>query len=143
MPAGRPSKYDPKFCQEMIDFFTRDYEREEESTEESINLDEGKLGTKKKQAKKKTIKKVGSHLPTFVRFAANIGVVHSTLLEWVKNSEEFSKAYSHCKHLQEDLLIQNALSGKYAPGFSIFLAKNITSMRDNPEPEPEDVELIV
>ena len=141
MKVGRTTKYNASMCVNIIDYFTVDYSQEEELIEETIGIDENKFGKKKRQQKKITRKKTASQLPTFGGWCSSIGIVRQTMFNWMERHPEFLEAYTLCKQIQEDMLIQNALLGKYQAGFALFLAKNITNMRDDPEKEQENVEL--
>lgn len=107
--AGRPSKYDPKYCEEIVKYF---------SIEPYDVWGE---------------KKVPNDLPLFCGFAASINVSRDTLLEWTKKHDEFSGAYNKCKELQKNILVVNGLLGLYNSGFAQFTAKNITDMEDKVE----------
>lgn len=109
-PVGRPSKYDPKYCQEIVDFFSI----------EPYFIDE--VG-----------KKVVNDLPMLVAFARKIGVAHDTLHEWVKVHPDFSVAYKQAKDLQERFVVLNALKGNFDSRFSIFTLKNISGWREKTE----------
>lgn len=109
--VGRPTKYYPEICEEIIEFFER----------ELIDYS----GEKPKLNK----------FPTFERFACNKRLNHETLLEWCKVHPNFSEAYKHCKLIQKDLLIEGGLSGAYKEGFTKFLAVNVTDLRDKVESE--------
>lgn len=90
---------------------------------------------------------VATDFLTFEGFAAEIDVDCDTLVEWNRRDLEaleqnlaspypgFSAAYKKAKHLQKKLLVQNAMSNRYHPIFSIFVAKNATDMRDKQELE--------
>lgn len=110
-PGGRPTKYKPEYCQEIIDFFSVF----------PYNEKEGKM--------------VANQLPFLSAFARDIGVCHDTLIEWTKIHEEFSESYKNAKELQKEFLITNGLLGLYNPTAFIFTAKNITDMRDKQEHE--------
>lgn len=110
-PIGRPTKYYPEICEEMIEFFER----------ELIDYSE---------EKPKLVK-----FPTFERFSCNKRLNTETLLEWCKIHPDFSAAYKRCKQVQKDLLIEGGLSGAYKEGFTKFLAVNITDLRDKVEVE--------
>ena len=74
-------------------------------------------------------------LPTFEKFAVSIGVCRDTLVAWAKEYQEFSDTYKKCKNLQKDMLNDLAMRGFYNPTYTIFVAKNITDMRDKQEIE--------
>lgn len=155
--AGAPSKFDPKYITEIIDFFSSKASKEyvyESSTEYFAN---GEL--KKKSEKKKPIPR---KLPTLLGFADSIGVKYQTVRDWaekgedpeytlidpkkeytaeelvlrhnmVKSLSDFAHSYKKAKELQKEFLIENGLSGASpAPAF-IFVAKNLTDMRDKVE----------
>lgn len=122
--GGRPSKYRPEFCQEIINFF--DVEHTTMKTFQSFRKD-GSVVT--------ITREVANQLPTFERFAVNCGVHTDTLVEWTKVHEEFSVAYKTAKHLQKEMLNDLALRGFYNPTYTQFVAKNITDMKDKTEQE--------
>jgi hypothetical protein len=113
--TGRPSDYDPKYCQEIIDFFSIPPYVEK--------IIDGR------------VVKVNNRLPAFHVFASKIGVGTNTLLDWCNQHEEFSIAYKKAKELQKYFLIENGLNGIYAPAAFCFVAKNITDMRDKQDIE--------
>lgn len=107
--GGRPTKYDEKYCDELVEFFDR---RPNTNSDGEITACE---------------------FPTFERFAYNIGVHRETILNWVDKHPSFFDAYKKAKDLQKDILIQNGLMGGYDRTFAIFTAKNVTDMRDRVE----------
>ena len=111
---GRPTKYDEKYCEGIIEFFNQ----------EPFKVSHGENGK---------IEMTPCPLPTFERFAFSIGVHRDTLHEWLKKHEAFSDAYKKAKDLQKDILIQNGLIGAYDKTFAIFVAKNVTDMNDKQE----------
>lgn len=122
MPGGRPTKYDPKYCDEIIEFFDIEPYKEVPKTITSA-----------KGSVIEDISLVPERLPTFERFAHKIGVHVDTMIEWCSKYEEFSEAYSRAKQLQKDFLIANGLSGLFNAAFTKFVAINITDMRDKTE----------
>ena len=122
MPLGRPTKYDPAFCQQLIDFFDVDAYRE-------IIVNEGSAREK--------IQIVPVKFPTLQRFAAKIGVTKQTLWNWAtaqdetgnKKHPEFFDAYTRAKDLQEAVLVEGAMVGAYNPQFAGFAAVNICNWR--------------
>ena len=120
---GCPTLYDPKYNQEMIDYF------DIEPYEERIELLSGDKFTKE------TIKLVPNKLPFISAFARKIGVCTDTLYEWEKVHEDFSETMKKARELQKEFLIHNSLQGLYNSTAFIFTAKNITDMRDKQEIE--------
>jgi hypothetical protein len=121
---GRPTKYDPKYCDKLIEFFSGERYKE-------VQI----VTTGKNDYEKIETKQVANELPTFEQFAHQIDVNGDTLVEWSKVHEDFSAAYTHAKELQKNFLIQNGMLGLYNPAFTIFVAKNITDMKDMYENE--------
>src|SRR5690625_5866383 len=125
-PVGRPSKYDPKYCDMLVEFFDRipfEYIKiEDENGKESILTD--RSGNPLRDA---------CAFPTFERFAFSIGVHRETLRNWCDDHPEFFAAYKKAEMLQKDILIQNGVIGRYEKTFAIFTAKNVTDMGDSQE----------
>lgn len=127
---GRPTKYRKEFCDMMIEFFSIDPTYEQEVTY-----------TNKKGETWSKMEEKANALPTFERFAHSIGVEDKTLENWSKAKKEdgslkypdFFRSYMHAKQLQRDILVQNALLGRYNPAYAIFLSKNVTDMREKVE----------
>ena len=119
MGAGRPTKYKPEYCQAIIDWFSG------ETTRTGIKTITTAKGT---VIEEETI--LPEKLPLFERFAHSIGVNCDTLVEWATKHPQFSAAYMHAKQLQKSFLIENGIQGLYESKFAIFVAKNVTDMKD-------------
>ena len=116
---GRPSKYRQEYCQQLIDFFSVP------ATTTIIKKIITKNGTEIEEEVERAV-----NLPTIERFCSNIGVDGDTIITWNKDYPEFHAAYARAKALQKDLLITNGCKGLYNSQFAIFVAKNVTDMRD-------------
>lgn len=131
MAGGRPTKYEDKYCDEVIEFFNKppfeyvEIEQENEETGEKVKT----IALDKFQ----NPIRVPCPLPTKERFAFSIGVHRSTLIEWAGKYPEFSYAIKKAEDLQKDILIQNGLVQSYDKTFAIFVAKNVTDMSDKKE----------
>ena len=123
--GGAPTKYDPKFCETILEFFDRNPYDEREI----------KFYDKNGKVYKTEIKMIPAKLPTLERFACDIGVDADTLLNWAKVHIEFFGAVVKAKNMQKDILIQNGLTGFYDAGFAKFVAINFTNMKDKTEVE--------
>jgi len=150
-PGGRPTKFKPEYCKQLVEFFSLEpYRREiaEQAKEFFAN------GDVKKESKK--FRLIANRLPTLYGFAKKIKVDYTTLWRWAEKGEdedgtpakdfpelaEFCKAYKEAKELQKEFLISLGLSGAAPPASFIFVAKNVTDMRDKQEvevtrPDPE------
>lgn len=122
--AGRPTKYKPKYCKDIIKFFDVPC-----VTTETITL----LNAKGETYEKPVVK--ASNLPTLEAFSHKIGVDTDTLLNWSKKHKAFFGAVSKAKQLQKNILVQNGLMGYYDAGFAKFVASNFTDMKEKQEIE--------
>jgi hypothetical protein len=144
--TGRPTKYNSKYCEEIISFFNRKpfdvVKGVDEEGKEIVLTD--KSGNAVMQP---------CMLPTFEGFAISIGVHRETLLNWMNEHKEFFDAYARAKDHQKEILIQNGLFGNYEKTFAVFTAKNVTDMSDKQEidhqssdgsmsPKPTKIELV-
>jgi hypothetical protein len=118
---GRPSKYKPEYCQQIIDFFCI------EPTHEVKQTFITKAGIKE------VTKNVPSFYPTIEKFAFTLGVMTETIVAWTKEYPEFFTAYTRAKEMQKNVLLQNALMGGYSEGFAKFLAINNHGMKEKSE----------
>ena len=122
MPAGAPTKYDPKYCQEILEFFNVEPVRQTTKTITTKN------GT--------TIEEEGylaNPMPFLVDFCDKIGITKRTLLNWTEKHEEFLHAYTRAKEYQERHLVNNALVGNYNAGFASLVAKNWLGWKEKSE----------
>jgi hypothetical protein len=121
-PRGRPTKYDPKYCKEIVEYFL------------SAELTETYTETVASAGKAIEVEKTRcADMPTFIQFSLNIDVDVDTMLEWCKKYPEFFGAYKKCKKIQEKWLMQNGLKGNVNTAFGIFTAKNVLGWRDKVE----------
>jgi len=116
-PGGRPTKFYPEICEELIDWF-------DQEPWDELNG-----------------KRIPRKLPTLIAFARAKKIGLSTIYDWIDSKhssyqKEFSEIYTQrAKEAQREVLTQNALQGLYNPVFSKFLAINITDMRDKQDIE--------
>lgn len=137
-PGGRPTKYEEKYAQELLDYFSEEVVKEIKTITSGSN---GKGG----EWSKEEVRYEALFFPTLELFAHKIGVDDDTLVEWagVKYADdyvdetlrgqlkhpEFSAAYKRAKKIQKGLLLQYALIGKLNPGFAQFFAVNNLGMQ--------------
>lgn len=117
--VGRPSKYKPEYCQNIISFFNLAPHFEKDIT---ITKSDGTQIDKTEQTP--------CDLPFFSDWCHSVGVDEATMISWTTKFPEFLKAYKRAKDLQKQILIVNGLLGLYAPAFTIFTMKNICGWRD-------------
>lgn len=102
-PVGRPTKYRPKYCQAIIDYFDI-------------------LPT--------NAKGVANDLPFILNFCLSIGINKTTLHEWVGKFPEFSNAYRIAKGKQMQHLITNTLQNRFNASFAWRAAMNMFEWRE-------------
>lgn len=121
--GGCPTKYRPEYCDQLIAFFDK-------SAFETIIIknDEGNETVATNKQGKPILKPCA--LPTKEGFAFSIGVHSETLINWAKKFNQFFEAIKKAENLQKNILIQNGLIGNYEKTFAIFVAKNVTDMKD-------------
>ncbi len=116
---GRPTDYDPKYCQAILDFFNVDPTRE---TMKTITTKNGTVIEEESE--------IATKMPFMVDFCDKIGISRSTLHNWTREHPEFMDAYTRAKEYQERHLVNNALLGNYNPGFAALVAKNWLGWKD-------------
>jgi len=130
--GGRPTKYNDRYYKMLIDHF---------SCPKSERYIKNERIIVKKNGTTETFHEYGyrcNNLPTFAGFARKIKINQETVSEWAKSENKqkyprFSVAYNMAKELQKEFLVDNALKGFYPPASFIFIAKNITDMKDKQE----------
>jgi hypothetical protein len=120
--AGQPTRYKPDYCRDIVSFFEKAPKWQEINDSHSEGFQNNTR-----------YKHVPAPMPTFFRYAEKIGVSDNTLDNWTKKNPEFFVAYNKCKELQKEWLIEIGLSGMTPPASFIFVAKNVTGMRDKTE----------
>jgi len=147
--GGRPTKFDPKYCDQLLEFF--DLEPYQKMVTES-KKDYFASGDIKSEFEK--IKLIPNKMPTLFRFSRKIKVAYSTVGRWAEKGElleetegekteipveivdglkKFCNAYKEAKEMQKEFLISIGLAGAAPAPFAIFTAKNVTDMRDKIE----------
>ena len=128
--GARPTKYDPKYCDMIVEFFkVEPYRREISATSSAFGKGGNTTFTKEEW------KYVPNDLPTLTKFAEKIGVDHDTLLNWTEKYEEFNRSFRRAKLLYKDFLIENGLRGLYNSTFGILVATNTTDLKQKIEVE--------
>lgn len=136
--GGRPTKWHPKYVSEIIAFFDVPKNKQYVKSERTTRKSNGTEQTYREYAY------IAEDLPTLDKFARKIKVNGDTLVEWAKEGNKkkysgFYEAYKIAKVLQKEFLIDNALKGLYPPATFIFIAKNITDMKDKVEADVTSV----
>jgi hypothetical protein len=131
---GRPTLYEERFAQALIDYF--DVNPYEEKTKTIITQRGDAIEVPFNEA---------TDFKSLAGFAINIGVHRDTLHEWASATNpdgtlkhpEFSDAYKRAKDYQENYIAINGNKGLIPAAFGIFTAKNVLHWRDK-QPGEED-----
>lgn len=120
----RPTKYEERFVDELIEFFSAS----------SIDYEGGEVGYR------------ATKFPTLARFACNIGVHRETLINWANAKDDegnlknpsFFDAYKRAKEYQEAYIYEGAMVNAVNPTFAIWTAKAVLGHRDSDANQDED-----
>ena len=123
-------KYDREYAQKILKFFSVAH-----------TVEKYEVTTDKNGEKVKTVEKPNP-LPTFEKFAVSIGVTVEAIKHWEKTRPEFRTACEQCRALQKDMINDIAMRGYYNPTYTIFVAKNLTDMKDKQEANVDNFESV-
>ncbi len=118
--AGAPTTYKPEYCEALLNFFDK----------QSWELKTMEVIDGKNDFHKEVLKQIPTDLPTLEGFARTIKTTAKTLLDWSARHPAFSDAIARAKEMQRDILVTNGLNGLYNPKFAVFIAANVTDLRD-------------
>jgi hypothetical protein len=137
MGKGGKDKYKAEYTEELLKFFSepptrveyiKKYDRCGNLTEEEPVI-------------------LGADYPTFEGFAIKLGVTARTLENWAERyPTTFGRAYEMCKDIQKNMIVVNALGGRYNGKFAQFLASSQFGMMEKSEQRisgDEGLEVIV
>lgn len=122
----RPTDYTDEMPQKLMDHFSIPLYKEV--------IEEIASGGRVVQVKKLK----ANSMPTFERFAVNIGVTHNTLRNWGAAHPEFLSAYNACKDIQKEFIVEHGMNNNYNAGFAKFVAINVTDFKDRVEHDISD-----
>jgi hypothetical protein len=121
---GRPTKYKPIYCQQIIKFFDRPYTYESEC-----------VHTNKKGETWTSYQTKANPVPLMCAFAEWLGVGTTTLQRWEKEYSDFRAAITRAQELQLNHLSAVTGMGLYNSNWAVFMAKNISKWRDKKDIE--------
>lgn len=79
---------------------------------------------------------LGADYPTFEGFAIKIGVTARTLENWAESyPTTFGRAYEMAKDMQKNMIVVNALGGRYNGNFAKFIASAQFDMAEKTKQE--------
>lgn len=133
-PVGRPTDFDPRYTQELIDYFNVAPTKEIEVETLVYGVPVKRMVT------------VAEDFRSLAGFAIKIGKHRDTLHEWANAKDkhgkllhpEFSDAYNRRKDFQENYILINGLSNKINPQFAMFAAVNLIGYRQKAKDEAPD-----
>ena len=117
-PGGRPTKYDPKFCEKVNEYL----EQEQDEWDEFH-----KVRGLKSDGFERTLT---VHLPSREGFADFIGFSHDALSDWEVKFPMFGVALRKIDREQKRRLVENGLSGNYNPLIAKLVLAANHGMRD-------------
>jgi len=129
--VGRPTKYKPELCKNLINFFNID----------PIIFRDITVTYKDGNTCEKSIPEA-SPTPFFVDWQMKVGISHETMMNWTETYPEFLAAYKRAKLLQEKFLIECAMKGVHNSTFTIFTMKNVCGWRDEKHLDKDDSNII-
>lgn len=115
-------KYKPEYCEQLIEYFSQPLTRME-----------FKETYYKGEVASRTPMIFPNEYPTFQGFAAKIGVLLETLINWSKEYPQFRDSYARAKEMQYDKLTSGAMIGQYNPLYAKFEAVNNHGMKEKQE----------
>lgn len=124
---GRPTVYDPKYCDAVIEYF----ERPRKPRRVLISQEPGKgVGEWKKQ-----YKMICAELPDFSGFAREIGHTRKSLVDWQKRYPDFAEACARAREIAESIVADRGNNGLYNAQFAAFYMKNVFNWKEKTETE--------
>jgi len=126
MAGGRPTKYKKKYCDELVEYFDQP---PQEILYKRTYFMNGQVKSEE------PITDRPRELPTFQGFAHEIGVDITTLERWAAKHKEFCRAYARAKQIQENIWLQESMTGRYNAQFAKFFGVNCLGYKDKVEQE--------
>ena len=129
-PKGSGSAYKPEYATSIVEYFERLRDAPVRDLAPVETTESGVEKGGEKHILKREVRHICAELPTIEGFAVEIGIPSTTVRGWISPHPEFSVAYTRARDIQRQLLIDRGLTGQYERTAFIFVAKNITDMRD-------------
>ncbi|MDD2994450.1 MAG: terminase small subunit [Pygmaiobacter sp.] len=116
-------KYKPAYCTQILDYFSAPPQN---TAFKRTYYADGTLKSEEPIVQPQP-------LPTLQGFAAAIGVHANTLRAWAQRHADFGDAYACAKQLQENIWLQNSMSGLYNATFATFFGRSCLGYNDKPQ----------
>lgn len=121
--GGRPTKYRPELCDDIIKFFDRP-------------LYVKKITRKWVDGEEQIIEQeVPNETPFLARWCRKHKINVTAPSEWAHKYPEFSKAIIDCKAIQEAFLVEHGIKGDHNGFMTFQTLKNVSGWRDKHEVE--------
>lgn len=139
----RPTSFDPKFTDELMEYFNIESNKEVET-----------ITRWKNDYEKIEIKEIANNLPTIQWFCRKLWIDRVTLYNWLKDAKNwkiienndwekiiiydkekvnFLNTFKICQEIQQQIRMENSLKWLYNPSFAIFFWKNVFKWKDTSE----------
>jgi hypothetical protein len=122
-PGGRPTKYRPELCQDLIKFFDRPLYIKKK-TRKWLNGEEVICE-----------EEVPNKTPFFIHWCMKHKLSWQTPHNWLKEYPEFLDAYNRSKILLEAFLVELGIKGDHNGFMTFQTLKNVSGWRDKTEVE--------
>ena len=122
-PGGRPPKYHPDLCKDLVKFFDRPFYIKKI---ERKNVDGEWVEVEHE---------VPNRTPFLIDWVMKHDLHTETPSEWAKKYPEFSVAYNRAKTLQERFLVELGIKGDHNGFMTFQTLKNVSGWRDKQEVE--------
>lgn len=129
--VGRPSLYDPSYCEQVIAWFSGPRTERVVRRERVIPQKNGPPAVETEW------QVLGLGVPTMDGFACSIGFRTNRLHEWCKKHPEFQDAFARARALQRDWLVELATRNLISAGTYAYTMSNISDWRADPKPTGE------
>lgn len=107
---GRKKKYKEKYARDLIAYFSRFLEMRDDPGPVDV---EGENGWNDPNYKGGDGGRPPRGYPTLTKFAISKNVHKNTLYNWAKENEEFREAMDFAMAIQDDILDERALTGRF------------------------------
>ena len=134
--GGGVSKYDPKYCDMLLDYFF--------NAQPSIGVRKTFYANGAIKSEEEYV--IAPELPTLQKFATDIGVTYKCLNDWSMKHVEFGEVYTRAREYQNHLVLSNGMAGRYNPALAKLWLENHLELtekvdvKQNVNASPETIE---
>ena len=114
---GRPTSYDPSFCEQIVKWFAHPYDSEKKCWNRQFKLqrmiDNAIIDAD-----------VPVYIPTLRDFAEHIGVSLQTIYNWIDDNDDFAVAYEEAMEAKMDTIDRYAFVGAINPTWAKYTCES-------------------